>query len=106
MAIVKRFEDLEVWQKARILSNEVYSITNTGDLKEDFGLKDQIRNSSGLVMDNIADGFKEEVKRNFYNFYLSPKPLQERLGHNYIVSRIKTILKMRNLMNYMIFQIK
>jgi len=51
---IDRFEDLEVWKEARKLSKMVYDATLIDPFKSDFKLKDQIRASSGSVMDNIA----------------------------------------------------
>jgi four helix bundle protein len=58
MSTVKRFEDLEVWKLARLLCKDVFQITVREAFSKDFGLKDQIRNSSGSIMDNIAEGFE------------------------------------------------
>ena len=58
MATIKRFEDLEIWQDARKLSKEIISISKSTDLNTDFKLKAQIKDSSGSVMDNIAEGFE------------------------------------------------
>jgi four helix bundle protein len=57
MATIQSFEDLKVWQKARLLCKEVFSLTSVGNFSKDFGLKDQINRSSGSIMDNIAEGF-------------------------------------------------
>ena len=38
---IRTFEDLLVWQKAIEFVKEVYMITNQGDLRRDFGLRDQ-----------------------------------------------------------------
>jgi four helix bundle protein len=57
VATIQNFEDLKVWQKARLLCAEVFSITIISNLSKDFGLKDQINRSSGSIMDNIAEGF-------------------------------------------------
>jgi len=47
------FEDLRIWQDARILVKEIYSITK--DLK-DFGFKDQLQRAAISIMNNIAEG--------------------------------------------------
>jgi hypothetical protein len=47
MATVKRFEDLEIWIEARLLSKEIILISKTTELNKDFKLKDQIKGSSG-----------------------------------------------------------
>ena len=65
MATVKCFEDLEIWQEARRLSKEIISISETTNLKRDFKLRDQIKGSSGSVMDNIAEGFERDGNLEF-----------------------------------------
>lgn len=54
MATITRFEDLEIWQLARELSKEIYALTFIEPIKSDFRLRDQMRGSSGSIMDNIA----------------------------------------------------
>lgn len=68
MATVKRFEDLEIWIEARLLSKEIILISKTTELNKDFKLKDQIKGSSGSVMDNIAEGFKRNGNGEFRQF--------------------------------------
>ncbi len=73
MATVKKFEDLEIWQEARRLSNEVKDIVLTSELKNDFKLRDQIKGSSGSVMDNIAEGFERDGNLEFRQFLSTAK---------------------------------
>lgn len=68
MATVNRFEDLSVWQKARALSDQIYGLAQTGTFARDFGLKNQINESSGSVMDNIAEGFGRGGRAEFVQF--------------------------------------
>jgi len=68
MATIKEFEDLEIWQEARKLSKEIIEIVKTTDLKTDYKLKDQIKGSSGSVMDNIAEGFERDGNLEFRQF--------------------------------------
>ncbi len=68
MSTIKRFEDLEVWKLARELCQEVYQLTLQNGFSKDFGLKDQINNSSGSVMDNIAEGFERDGSKEFSQF--------------------------------------
>lgn len=58
MATVRRFEDLEVWQKSREISRFVFSLTCLEKFSKDYALKDQIKRASGSAMDNIAEGFE------------------------------------------------
>ncbi|WP_194767315.1 four helix bundle protein [Tamlana sp. I1] len=68
MATITKFEDLETWQEARRLFNQIKDIANETALKNDFRLKDQIKASSGSVMDNIAEGFERDGNLEFRQF--------------------------------------
>ena len=65
---INRFEDLKVWQAARNFVNQVYLLTQEGDISKDFWLKDQIRRAAGSVMHNIAEGFDAGTDRYFIQF--------------------------------------
>lgn len=68
MATFKKFEDIEAWQKARVLCQEIFKIIIDTDLAKDYKLRDQINASSGSVMDNIAEGFDRGGKLELINF--------------------------------------
>lgn len=68
MATITQFEDLEIWQEARKLAKEVFILSKETDLKTDFRFKEQIKASSGSVMDNIAEGFERDGNLEFRQF--------------------------------------
>ena len=68
MATITKFEDLEIWQEARKLAKEIHLISIETDLKTDYRFKDQIKASSGSVMDNIAEGFERDGNLEFRQF--------------------------------------
>ena len=68
MATIKRFEDLEIWQDARRLSKEIIFISKNTDLNKDFKFNAQIKDSSGSVMDIIAEGFERNGNIEFRQF--------------------------------------
>lgn len=68
MAKIDKFEDLEIWQKARELCQYVELLIQTTTLKTNYSLKDQIDRSSGSIMDNIAEGFERNGNREFIQF--------------------------------------
>ena len=68
MAKINRFEELEVWQLARQLANDIYWLTQEGTFSKDYELKNQINRASGSVMDNIAEGFGRANRAEFIVF--------------------------------------
>lgn len=65
MATVQCFEDLICWQKARLLTKEIYK--EFKDLK-DHSFKDQVQRATVSVMSNIAEGFESGTKQEFLNY--------------------------------------
>ena len=68
MATIKVFEDIDAWQQARLLSKEIFELTNVGTFSKDYGLRDQINKASGSIMDNIAEGFERGGTKEFIQF--------------------------------------
>ena len=68
MARVERFEDLEVWQLAREFCNDIFRIMQYEKIAKDYELKKQLNASSGSVMDNIAEGFERDGRKEFAQF--------------------------------------
>ena len=68
MATIRRFEDLEGWQKARKLANVIYDLTEQPRFARDFKLRDQIQGAAGSVMHNIAEGFDSGSNPEFIRF--------------------------------------
>ena len=68
MAKIDRFEDLQSWQKTRILANNIYELTSKKNFARDFGLRNQIRRAAGSVMHNIAEGFDAGSNPEFIRF--------------------------------------
>ena len=65
---VQRFEDLEAWQIARELANQIYKITKQESVCRDFGFLDQIRRAAISIMNNIAEGFERGSNKDFVRF--------------------------------------
>ncbi|WP_417942941.1 four helix bundle protein [Flavobacterium sp. RS13.1] len=68
MATITRFEDLEIWKEARRLAKEIHLIAVHTELRSDLRFKNQIKDSSGSVMDNIAEGFERDGNLEFRQF--------------------------------------
>jgi len=55
MALIKRFEDIQAWQEARVLVKMIYTLTKKEQFSKDYGMK-------------IAEGFDCESKVEFARF--------------------------------------
>ena len=65
---ITRFEDINAWQTARELTNNVYKLTSQLGFSRDFGLRDQIRRAVVSVMSNIAEGFESRTDVQFIHY--------------------------------------
>lgn len=70
---IKRFEEMKVWQDARMFTKVIYEMTANHSFKIDFGLKDQIQRASVSVMSNIAEGYERDNNKEFVRFLLYSK---------------------------------
>ncbi|HXJ94344.1 MAG TPA: four helix bundle protein [Terriglobia bacterium] len=68
MATIRRFEDIQAWEKARQLVREVYRVSAVGKFQRDYGLRDQICRAAVSSMSNIAEGFARKTGREFARF--------------------------------------
>ena len=62
------FEKLNVWQKSRELSFQIYRITETFPLDERFGLISQLRRASISIASNIAEGTGRKSNKDAARF--------------------------------------
>lgn len=68
MATINTFEELEIWQLSREICQDLWNAFENTSLGKDFELKNQMNRSSGSIMDNIAEGFERNGRREFINF--------------------------------------
>ena len=62
------FEELPIWQTARVITKEVYLLTATGEFAKDYGLKNQIQRASVSIARDIAEGFERRSDKEFAQF--------------------------------------
>ena len=68
MPRIQRFEDLEAWKIARVITKEVYTVSRKGTFARDFALRDQICRAAVSIMSNLAEGFERDGDKEFVNF--------------------------------------
>lgn len=68
MGNIKRFEDLDIWKESTQIAIEIYLVTETGKLKNDFGMRDQLRRAAVSISNNIAEGFEYDNNKDFIKF--------------------------------------
>lgn len=68
MTTAKRFEELEVWQRSKELTNLIYKYSTDGAFARDFGLRDQMRRAAVSIMSNIAEGFESQTQSMFIQY--------------------------------------
>jgi four helix bundle protein len=89
MTTIQKFEDLQIWQKARDLSLTSYKLFNKN---KDYGFRDQIQRASVSVMNNIAEGFERHGNKEFTKFlYISKGSCGEVRSMLYLALDLKYI---------------
>lgn len=73
MATITKFEELDIWQLARVQTNDFILLVETTSLAKDYELRNQMNASSGSVMDCITEGFERSGNNEFKNFLVIAK---------------------------------
>lgn len=63
-----RIEEIQIWQLAHEICQDIWEITRRPDFRKDPGLRTQMLNSSGSMMDNVAEGFERGSNGEFRSF--------------------------------------
>ena len=57
-----------MWKDARDICHFIFEMSNIVPFSKDFELRNQIRSSAGSIMDNIAEGFERDGRKEFIQF--------------------------------------
>lgn len=87
MPTITSFKEIKAWQKAHLISLEIYKLTNTTELAKDYGLKDQMRRSSVSVSSNIAEGYERSGKKEFIRYLVIAKASSTELRSQLLLSK-------------------
>ncbi len=78
---IECFEDLYIWQKAIEFTKEIYILTEKKGFKNDFGLKNQMRDSAVSISSNIAEGFERRSRKEYLNFLNIANPVKSEVNY-------------------------
>lgn len=62
---IERFEDILIWQRAKKLAVEIYSLFGGSN---DYGFRGQIERAAVSIMNNIAEGYERKSNQEFKQF--------------------------------------
>ena len=62
------FEELLVWQRARVLTRDVYRLVRGSGIAQDYAFRDQIQRAVLSIAANIAEGAERGQPREFSYF--------------------------------------
>ena len=68
-----KFQDLQVWQRAKQLAVFIYKLTGKGALANDYTIKEQIRRATVSIPSNIAEGDELNTDRQAIRFFYIAK---------------------------------
>ncbi|MCU0394666.1 MAG: four helix bundle protein [Chitinophagaceae bacterium] len=68
MATARKLEELEIWKLSREFCKLVYPITCREEFLKDYRFRNQLNDSSGSIMDNIAEGFERGGNNELVQF--------------------------------------
>ncbi len=81
------FQKLLIWQKAHVLTLDIYKITRKYPKEELFGLTSQMRKSSSSQPSNIAEGSARQSKADFNRFLIIALGSNAELLYQLILSK-------------------
>ncbi|MFA7717119.1 MAG: four helix bundle protein [Candidatus Absconditabacterales bacterium] len=111
-------ENIEVWKKSVQLGKDIYAICrNTPQIKNDFGIRDQLQRSAVSIASNIAEGNDRESDKEYARFlYIARGSCSELKTQLYIIEEyldpkdlensITKIIEIHKMLNGLIKTIK
>ena len=84
---MKDFRRLKVWEKAHILTLEIFKATARFPREELYGLTSQIRRCSGSMGANIVEGCGKEGNRELYRFLQIASGSASELDYHLLLGR-------------------
>src|SRR5579864_4396853 len=84
---MKDFRRLKVWEKAHLLTLDVYKVTSRFPREEMYGLTSQLRRCSASIGANIAEGCGKDGNRELHRFLQIASGSASELDYHLLLSR-------------------
>ena len=84
---MRDFRELKVWEKAHLLTLEVYRVTTTFPREEVYGLTSQSRRAAASIGANIAEGSGKDSRPDFFRFLQMALGSASELEYHLLLSR-------------------
>jgi len=84
---MKNFRDLQVWQKAHLLTPRVYQATSAFPREEVYGLTSQMRRCSASIAANLAEGCGRQGNNEFHRFLQIALGSASELEYHFLLAR-------------------
>ena len=95
---IKTYKDLDVWQLAMSLVEDVYVASRMFPSDEKFALRDQLRRAAVSIPSNIAEGFGRDTTKDFLHFlFMARGSLFEVTTQLELARRLKYLSDITNL---------
>lgn len=92
LIMIKNIEDLNVWQKSRILNKNIYSLVKQFPSDEKYNIISQLTRATISICANIAEGFGRFHYQESINFYRTARgSLLEVRSHLYLAYDLEFI---------------
>lgn len=92
MANERDYRELKVWQKAIVLTRNIYQITQKFPDAERFGLVSQMRRAAVSVPSNIAEGNARQSAKDYLRFLVTARGSLAELETQLIIATDLSIL--------------
>jgi four helix bundle protein len=87
--MAKCVEELQVWQRAEALVRAVFATTETAVFSRHLRLAEQVNESAGSILANIAEGFGQGSDRGFAKFVAIARGSSNELRSHLAVAAIR-----------------
>ena len=81
------FKELKIWQIAKDIAVDIYRVTESSNIKNDFSFREQMRRAAVSIASNIAEGNDRESNKEFIRFLYIAKGSCSELNTQLLIAK-------------------